>query len=185
HALPGPVLGERAQRPAPRHQLPRGWGERSEGVAAHQHRLGKIVRRRVQVAPGQLILVGEGNGVDEEIERAPFRFNRRESRVDSIRFGYVAVADHQPADLLRQRFDPLLQRLALIGESELGALPMASLCDAPGERAVVATPRIKPRLPRKRPEASGMIFLAAPPTASLPMTQGRGPYKQPPFAATF
>src|SRR5262249_9288869 len=84
-----------------------------------------------------LILVGEGNGVYEKIERAPFRFNRRKSRVDSIRFGHVAVADHQPADLLRQRFDPLLQRLALISESELGALPVASLCDAPGERPVV------------------------------------------------
>src|SRR6478672_11066023 len=50
---------------------------------------------------------------------------------------------------------------------------------------LLATPRIKPRLPRKRPEASGMIFLAAPPTASLPMTQGKGPHKQPPFAAIF
>ena len=30
-----------------------------------------------------------------------------------------------------------------------------------------------------------MIFLAAPPTASLPMTQGKGPHKQPPFAAIF
>src|SRR5262249_24597439 len=117
--------------------LLRALGERSERVAAHQHRLGKIVRRRVQVAPGQLILVGEGNGVHEKIERAPFRFNRRESRVDSIRFGYVAVADHQPAYLFSQWFDPLLQRLALISESELGALPMASLCDTPGERAVV------------------------------------------------
>src|SRR5262245_8285636 len=73
----------------------------------------------------------------EEIERAPFRLNRRESRVDSVRFGDVAVTEHQPADLLRQRFDPFLQRLALISESELGALPVASLCDTPGERAVV------------------------------------------------
>src|SRR5262249_46799327 len=137
HPFLGPVIGEREQRAAARHQPLRALGERSERVATHQTRLGKIVGRRCQVAAGQLILVGEGDRMHEEIERAPFRLNRRESRVDSVWFGDVAVTEPQPANLLRQRFDPFLQRLALISESELGALPVASLCDTPGERAVV------------------------------------------------
>src|SRR5262249_58212187 len=65
----------------------------------------------------------------------------RKSGVDEVGFGAVGVADHQPADLLRQRFNPFLQRLALISEGELGALPVASLCDTPGERAVVGDTR--------------------------------------------
>src|SRR5262249_38472422 len=137
HPFLGAVIGEREQCAAARHQLLRALGERGERVAAHQHRLGKIVRRRIQVTAAKLIFVEEGDGVHEKIERAPFRFDRRESRADSVRFGHVAVADHRPADLLRQRFDPFLQRLALMSEGELGALPMASLCDTPGERAVI------------------------------------------------
>ncbi len=46
----------------------------------------------------------------------------------------------QRADLLRQRLDALLERIALIGEGELGALGAAGLGDAPGDRAVVGDP---------------------------------------------
>src|SRR5262249_39235657 len=138
HPFLGAVIGEREQRTAPRHQLLRALGERSERVTAHQHGLGKIVRRRVQVASGQLILVREGDGMHKKIERAPFRLIPGEGRADGPRSAPVEVPDPHPADLLRQRFDPLLQRFALISESELGALPMASLCDTPGERAVVS-----------------------------------------------
>ena len=51
--------------------------------------------------------------------------------------GDVAMADDVPADLLRERLDPLLQRVALIGERQFGALRMAGLGDAPGNRPVV------------------------------------------------
>ena len=63
-----------------------------------------------------------------------------EDRVDGRGLGDVAMADDQPADLLGQRLDPLLQRIALIGEGELGALRAAGLGDAPGDRAVVGDP---------------------------------------------
>src|SRR5262249_56203519 len=96
-----------------------------------------VARRRPQAAAGKLLLVGEGDGVQEEIEPPPFRPNRRESRADSVRFGDAAAADHHPADLLRQRFNPFLQRLALISEGELGGVPVGRLWDTRGERAVV------------------------------------------------
>ena len=65
---------------------------------------------------------------------------RAEHRVDGRGLGDVAMADHHAADLLRQRLDPLLERIALIGEGEFGALRMAGLGDAPGDRAVVGDP---------------------------------------------
>jgi hypothetical protein len=39
----------------------------------------------------------------------------------------------------------------------------------------LATPRIRPRLPRKRPEASAMTFPDAPPTLASYGTGGKGP----------
>ena len=54
--------------------------------------------------------------------------------------GHVAIADHDAADLLGQRLDALFQRVALIGESQLGAVAAAGLGDAPGERAMVGDP---------------------------------------------
>ena len=50
------------------------------------------------------------------------------------------MAGDQPADLLRQRLDALLQRVALIGEGELRTLRMAGLGDPPGDRPVVGDP---------------------------------------------
>jgi hypothetical protein len=42
------------------------------------------------------------------------------------------MAEQQAADLLRQRLDPLLQRVALPGQRDFGARGMAGLGDAPG-----------------------------------------------------
>ena len=76
HPLLGAVIGEREQRAAVRHQLLGALGDGGERVAADQHRLREIVRRGVDVAAGELLLVGERDGVHEEIERAPFRRDR-------------------------------------------------------------------------------------------------------------
>ena len=55
--------------------------------------------------------------------------------------GHVAMTEHARADLLRQRLDALLQRIALIGEGDLGALGAAGPGDAPGQRPVVGDPQ--------------------------------------------
>ena len=47
------------------------------------------------------------------------------------------MADDGGVELCGQRLDPLLQRVALIGEGELGALRVRGPGDAPGDRAVV------------------------------------------------
>ena len=56
------------------------------------------------------------------------------------RLGDVAIADDDAADLLGQRLDAFLQRVALIGEGEFGAVRAAGFGDAPGERAMVRNP---------------------------------------------
>src|SRR5262245_7611442 len=75
--------------------------------------------------------------MQEKIERAPGRLDRREDCVDRGRFAYVAVANHEAIHLLGQRLNPLLESVALIGEGEIGALGSAGTGNAPGDRAVV------------------------------------------------
>src|SRR5207248_9324989 len=157
---------------------------RRERVAAHEHRVAEIIRRRVDVAPGQLILVGERDGVDEKIERAPFRRKGRERRVDRGRLGHIAMTDDQPADFLRERLDPPFECLALVSEGELGALAMAGLCDAPREGAVVGNTQDQAPFAAQEARRFRHDLPRWPATASLPMTQGKRPHKQPPLVAT-
>jgi hypothetical protein len=73
----------------------------------------------------------------QEVERPPFFLDRREGRIEGDGIGHVAMTHQQPAKLLRQRLDPPLQRIALMGESDIGALRPARFGDAPGDRAVI------------------------------------------------
>ena len=75
--------------------------------------------------------------MDDEVELAPKLLDLAEDRVDRRAVGDVAMADDMAAELLRQRLDPLLQGVALIGEGELGAGIRRRLGDTPGDRAVV------------------------------------------------
>jgi len=84
--------------------------------------------------------------VHQEIETAPGRLHLGKGRIDGGGLGDVAIADHDAADLLRQRLDALPQRLALIGESDFSAMAAAGLGDAPAERAVVGDPHDQPAL---------------------------------------
>ena len=97
--------------------------------------------------------------------------------------GDVAMADDQAADFLRQRLDPLFQRVALIGEGELGALRVAGLGDAPGDRAVVGDPHDQAALAahETRGFRHAVPRCGAEPAASYGI--GPGPFKQPPVPA--
>ena len=56
-----------------------------------------------------------------------------------------------PSDLLGQRLDPLLQRVALVGEGEVGAVVAAGPRDAPGDRAVVGHAHDQPAFAAHQP----------------------------------
>ena len=89
-------------------------------------------------------------------------FDCREDRIDGRGLGDVAMADHAAADLLGQRLDPLLQGVALIGEGELGAVRMAGLGDAPGDRPVVGDPHDQAALAAHQTGGFRHAFLAWP-----------------------
>ena len=79
-------------------------------------------------------------------------FDRREGCVERRLVGHVAMTDDQPADLLGERLDAFLQGVALIGEGEFGAVLRAALAMPQAIERLFATPMIRPRLPRMRPE---------------------------------
>ena len=113
----------------------------------------KLRLARLDVAAGQLVLVGEGDAVDDEVERAPEARSTSAKTASMVAgIGDVAMADDRRAELLRQRLDPLLQRVALIGEGELGARAARAAWAMPQAiERLFATPMIRPRLPARMP----------------------------------
>ncbi len=75
--------------------------------------------------------------MDEEVELAPFLLQPGEDGVDAGHIRHVAMAGDKRADLGGQRLDALLQRVALVGQRDLGALLRNGLGDAPRDRTIV------------------------------------------------
>ena len=125
------------KRAAVRHQLLGALGERGERVAGDEQALGEVLFGCVDVAAVEFVLVGEGDGVNEEVEAAPGLGERLEDGVHRRGIGDVAGQHDRGAEFGGQRLDALLQGVALIGERDFGALRGAGLGDAPGDRAIV------------------------------------------------
>src|SRR5476651_292484 len=137
HHTLGAVVGERQQAAAGLHQRHGALGDGGEGVAAHVHGELEIVGRGVEVFALELVLVGEGDGMDQEVEAAPLLLDLGEGGIDAGSIGDVARQDQLAADLLGQRPHPFLQRFTLKGEGELGAMFVARFGDSPGDRAMI------------------------------------------------
>ncbi len=91
--------------------------------------------------------------MDDEIEAAPDRAcSVVEQRVERAFVGHVAFEQLGHADRGGERFDPLLQRLALIGEGQRRALRRRSALAMPQAIDLsFASPMISPRLPCRSP----------------------------------
>jgi hypothetical protein len=109
-------------------------GQRIDG---NVHGAAEIVARRVDIAAGQFVLVGKGDGVNDEVEPAPGLFQMRENGLDRLRLGHVAMTADDGVQFRGERFDALLQRVALIGEGQLRALFGAGFRNAPCDGLVV------------------------------------------------
>ncbi len=150
HPLLGAVIGQRQHGAAIGHQLLGALGDGGEGVAGDQQRLGEVRFGRLDIAARQLVLVGEGDAVDDEVELAPELLDLGEDGVDRGGIGDVAMADDMAAQLLGERLDALLQGVALIGEGELGTASAAALAMPQAIERLLATPMTRPRLPLRR-----------------------------------
>jgi hypothetical protein len=108
HPLLGAVISQREQRPTVGHQLLGALRDRRKRVATDLQRACEILCGAVHIAPGELILVGERDGMDHEIETAPARLDL----VDTASMVAASVTSQWPTTIRRflgQRLDPLLQ----------------------------------------------------------------------------
>ncbi len=132
HDAVGAQIAQRHQRAAiaalrrRRHQMRGALRHRGEGKAGNVERTREIGAAGVDIAPRQLVLVGKGDGVDEEIEPVPFLLQGGERCVELVVLLDVA-RQHQRGIAGDQTAQPLGLRLALIGEGELGG-PGPSAC---------------------------------------------------------
>ena len=84
----------------------------------------EILPRGVAVAALQLVAVGEGERMHDEIERAPFFADHVEHAIDAVQILDVDLLDDLGADRLGQRNGAAAECAALIAEGKLGALPV-------------------------------------------------------------
>ena len=97
----------------------------------------KLSRRGVDIAALQLVLVGKGDGVDQEVQPAPLLRNSAKaasSEPCSETSQSITAAGFSGSTSGSTRF---LNSVALIGEGEFGAGLVQGLGDAPGDGAVV------------------------------------------------
>ena len=153
------AIGQRDHRTAVLHQRRGALGHFREREARDQHGIGEIFPRRVGVAALQLAPVGEGQGVNDEIEAAPGLFDLVEDVVDRGQIADVARDDDIGADRFRQRHGAAAERIALIAERQLGPMCRAGPCDAPGDRAIVGHPHDKAAFASQQRRRAKDVFL--------------------------
>jgi hypothetical protein len=130
-------VGQRDQAAALSHQRQSATGDLRERVAGDGEAALEVGLGGVDVAALQLFLVGEGDGMDHEVEPAPFILQALEQRIEAPLVLDVGFLDDPEAELLDHRDDALAEGAALVREGELGARGMQRLRDAPGDRAFV------------------------------------------------
>ena len=108
----------------------------------------EIGARGVGVAALQLVAVGEGKRVHDEIERAPFLLDHLEHAFDALQILDIGLLDDRSADRLGKRHGAAAESAALIAEGKLGALAVQHAGDAPGDGAVVGDAHHQPTLAR-------------------------------------
>ena len=133
----GPLIGEGQQRAAIRHHLRCPIGDVNEGIAGNRKRVLEVITAGVDKPPRQLGLVGKGNGMHHEIERAPAILQGLKGEVHAGIVSHIHINHDVRANRLRQRFQPLAESLALVGKGQFGAGLGHRLGDPPGDRAFV------------------------------------------------
>src|SRR5208282_1542499 len=108
----------------------------------------EVGARRLEVLSLQLVLVGVGNRMDDEIEAAPTPGERGKEAIEAFFGGYVGVLDEITVEAVGKRPHALAERLALVGEGECRAIRVQRLGDTPAERALVGDPHDEALLTR-------------------------------------
>ena len=106
----------------------------------------EVLAACIRIAALQLVLVGEGDGMHQKVDRAPLLAQGLEHAIHRGNVFDIAGQHGFRADAVRQRGHPLVQALALIGKGQFGALIGQRLGNAPGNRMVVGDTHYKSAL---------------------------------------
>ena len=117
----------------------------------------EVLARGVGVAAAQLVAVGEGERMHDEIERAPFLADHLEHALNALQILDVGLHDDLGADAFGERHGAAAEGATLIGEGKLGALAVQHAGDAPGDRAIVGDAHHQPPLPGHQRRGLGDI----------------------------
>ena len=128
----GTDIGERQQAAARGHQRCGAATEVGERVTGDHQRAVEIGGAGLEVFPLELLLVGVGDGVDDEVEPAPGRGEVGEQLVQARLVGNVGRADQLGIELLGERPHTLLHDLALVSDGQHSTLHRHGPRDAPG-----------------------------------------------------
>ena len=137
HPAFGAEVGQGQQAAARFHHRHGALADGGERIARDVQGLQEGGPWRVEVAAAQVLLVSEADGMDEKVQTVPALAQGCEGVVDAGFLGDVAWDDKIRTGLGGERTHPALQRVALEGEGEFGALGGTGRGDAPGQRTVV------------------------------------------------
>ncbi|MEY4981751.1 MAG: hypothetical protein RIR62_17 [Pseudomonadota bacterium] len=140
------AIGQRDQRATIGHQFRRAAADIDEGKAGNRQRIGEIPPRRVDEASRQLVLVGIGDGMDEEIDRPPAVLQRGKAGVERGVVGHIHIDHEIGPDRCGEGLEALAERLSLIREGKLRPFGRHGPRDAPPDRAFVGHAHDKPAL---------------------------------------
>ena len=131
-----PEIGKRDKRPAIMHQFLGTLRDSGEAVTGDIEAHLEVLRRGVDIAACQLVLVGKGNGMHYKIKLAPIALQLFENGVQAGVVGDIAWHNFG-IDALRQRAHAAFKGLALIGEGQFSAGIGTCFGNAPGNRALI------------------------------------------------
>ena len=97
----------------------------------------KLSRRGVGVFSLQFILVGKGDGMNQEIDLAPGLLQFGENIVDGRNVFDIAGQKDVGANGIGQRLHALAEGFALIGEGQFGPVLAQFTRDAPGNGMII------------------------------------------------
>ena len=91
-----------------------------------------VTGNRIHVVTVQLVAWSEANGVNKTVEFRPRFCQLGKHRIDAFVFCYVTSQNQIRTQLSGEFFYARFQFVVLVGESQLGAFTVHSLCDTVG-----------------------------------------------------
>ncbi len=108
-----------------------------EGIAGDFHRTTEVGAGRIDIAALQLIAIGKGDGVDDEVEAAPLPLELAENGFERLIVLDVGFQNNLGTYSFNERLHALAEGIALIGEGQFGAMLVQRLCYAPSNRMII------------------------------------------------